>query len=712
MPEEVRAGSDVGSPGNGFVGRTSSAFRSAFRVMLYGVALSAAAIMVLPWGLARTSQTAAVSPAEDSPRPPAQPPAEDLRRIAAAEPLPGLYSSDGSTTALAAPASRVPAHRAAVSEEAGHGSRPVPFPRMAEADDSSQTSIDGAGQGSLPTELGTPRAFPRGGNDAASSSDVSFPGHVPAADNSGLEPVSEPGVASGMPAASPQFPPLQPSPEILELRREVDRLSESHLRDQKEEIQKAQQILVEMQTAKQIDLLRDQIGLLREQQAETHRVAVEAASKPAAPAVAPPLPPPPSAVPAKEEAGPLLPKPIEIEPAAEKGRYTIRLRHAPLNVALNEVATLAGWNVVTGPEFSGEVTATLTDVAPEEAIDAILRVHGWRVRKEGKFLLIERTSLSGEGTSDASAPGSVPDRKASEGELQTQVFQLQHVPAPAVLPHLQPLLTPQVGQASSAVVDREGGAPTDQIGYDRLIVRDNPAALEKISGLVAQLDLPPRQVELETVILQIERTGLVEHGLRGGLAAYLESQTKGDFPCPRCGRRHRVAAPIDPACILPQPEWTRAGGAGWEFTQLRGTEDEFIATVKKFAQAEVVARPRLRIAHQQLAEIGMAGLVGQRSDAEIQTVGVRLVNAGSLLTVRPFVLETGEVRLHVESQPESGAVQPLSAQTPGTDIVIQKECSLVIAGLHAEQTLRSGAGGRPQQARYEIVVLVTPRLVP
>lgn len=706
MPEEVRAGSDVGSPGNGFVGRTSSAFRSAFRVMLYGVALSAAAIMVLPWGLARTSQTAAVSPTEDSPLPPAQPPAEDLRRIAAAEPLPGLYSSDGSTTALAAPASRVPAHRAAVSEEAGHGSRPVPFPRMAEADDSSQTSIDGAGQGALPTELGTPRAFPRGGNDAASSSDVSFPGHVPASDNSGLEPVSEPGVASGMPTASPQFPPLQPSPEILELRREVDRLSESHLRDQKEEIQKAQQILVEMQTAKQIDLLRDQIGLLREQQAETHRVAIEAASKPAAPAVAPPLPPPPPppAVPAKEEAGPLLPKPIEIEPAAEKGRYTIRLRHAPLNVALNEVATLAGWNVVTGPEFSGEVTATLTDVAPEEAIDAILRVHGWRVRREGKFLLIERSSAAA--SPDAAAPAAVPDPNAATGELRTQVFQLHHVPAPAVLPHLQPLLTPQVGQASSLTFNLEGTSQVAQTGHDRVIVRDNPAALEKISGLVSQLDLPPRQIELETVILQIERPGRSGGTLKESLAAYIDSQAQGDLPCPRCGRRHRVAAAVDPACVLPKPEWTTAGGAGWEFAQLRGAQEEFLTTVKKIARAEVVARPRIRIANQQPAEIGMTGLVGQRSETVIQTAGVQLVNAGPLLSVRPHLLDSGEVRLHIDSRGE------LESGTAGTDIVVQKDCSLVIAGLQAEQTLPPANGFRGRVVHYEIVVLLTPRAVP
>lgn len=711
MPEEVRAGSDVGSPGNGFVGRTSSAFRSAFRVMLYGVALSAAAIMILPWGLARTAQTAAVSPADastagDSPLPPAQRPSEDLRRIAAAETLPGLYSSDGSTIGPPASPSRVPSHRAPVSEEAGHGSRPVPFPRMAEADDSSRASIDGVGQGALPTELGTPRAFPRGGGgNAAPPSDVNVPAGSSAADGTELDPIGEPGVATGVPAAvPPQFPVLQPNPEILELRREVDRLSESHLRDQKVEIQKAQQILVEMQTAKQIDLLRDQIGLLREQQAETHRVAVEAASKPPAPAMAPPLPPPPAAVPAKDEAGPLLPKPIEIEPAGEKGRYTIRLRHAPLNVALNEVATLAGWNVVTGPEFSGEVTATLTDVAPEEAIDAILRVHGWRVRREGKFLLIERSSSST--APDAAAPAAVPDPSAASGGLRTQVFQLHHVPAPVVLPHLQPLLTPQVGQASSLTFNLEGTSQVAQTGHDRVIVRDNPATLEKISGLVSQLDLPPRQIELETVILQIERPGRNGGTLKESLAAYIDSQAQGDLPCPRCGRRHHVTAAVDPACVLPKPEWTTAGGAGWEFAQLRGAQDEFLTTVKKIARAEVVARPRIRIANQQPAEIGMTGLVGQRSATVIQTAGVQLVNAGPLLSVRPHLLDSGEVRLHIDSRGE------LENGTAGTDIVVQKDCSLVIAGLQAEQTLPPANGFRGRVVHYEIVVLLTPRAVP
>jgi len=661
--------------------------------MLYGVALSAAAIAILPWGLARSPETVAAS-AQDSSTPPladlpaADRPAADHRRVAAAEPLPGLYSSDGSAAEPSAP---VPSFSPSSSthrtpEGTVDGSRPVPFPRMAEADEP------------IRSETAAPRTFPR----ASTLEEARVRDGFSEAPPTGESPQD---VASGEAVHTSALPlPLPPphNPEIAELRREVGRLAESHLRDQTQEIQKAQQILVEMQTAKQIDLLRDQIGMLRQQQDEARRAAAQPAAPPPMPSSAPPLPPSESS--SGPAAAPAKPKAIEIEPAGETGRYTIRLREAPLNVALNEVAVLAGWNVVTGPEFSGDVTATLTDVAPEEAIDAILRVHGWTVRKEGRFLLIER--LAPVPPAD-SAPGTEPAAK----ELRTQVFQLQHVPAPALLPHLQPLLTPEIGQASSAVADGDDPQTAAQAGHDRIVVRDRQAALDKISGLVAQLDLPPRQVELDTVILQVERTGLTQDGLKQRLAAYLESQTQGDLPCPRCGRRHRVAAPVDPACILPQPAWTTAGGAGWEFTQLRGT-DEFVVTIKKFARAEVIARPRLRIAHQQLAEIGMAGLVGERNETEIQTVGVQFANAGPLLSVRPFVLDSGEVRLHVESRPSrDAAAESLSDSTTGTDIVVQKDCSLAIAGLHAEQTLPAG-NGRMRTANYEIVILLTPRVVP
>ncbi len=61
----------------------------------------------------------------------------------------------------------------------------------------------------------------------------------------------------------------------------------------------------------------------------------------------------------------------------------------PLTELLTALGQQKGWNLVTGPEVNGQVTYRWRGVEPESAIRQLLKAHGWQVRIEGEFAVVE-----------------------------------------------------------------------------------------------------------------------------------------------------------------------------------------------------------------------------------------------------------------------------------------------------------------------------------
>ncbi len=82
--------------------------------------------------------------------------------------------------------------------------------------------------------------------------------------------------------------------------------------------------------------------------------------------------------------------PLQITPAAENpDRVDVDARDVPLTALLTALGHQKGWNLVTGPEVNGQVTYRWRGVEPESAIRQLLKAHGWQVRIEGEFAVVE-----------------------------------------------------------------------------------------------------------------------------------------------------------------------------------------------------------------------------------------------------------------------------------------------------------------------------------
>lgn len=162
--------------------------------------------------------------------------------------------------------------------------------------------------------------------------------------------------------------------ELMELRSQVNEISRAQLEAQIAEIHQASQLLTQHQTSREVAFIEREIENLKAQIAARD---TEVAEQP---------PEMPADVVATAPAAP----PLQITPAAEDpDRVDVDARDVPLTELLTALGQQKGWNLVTGPEVNGQVTYRWRGVEPESAIRQLLKAHGWKVRIEGEFAVVE-----------------------------------------------------------------------------------------------------------------------------------------------------------------------------------------------------------------------------------------------------------------------------------------------------------------------------------
>lgn len=79
----------------------------------------------------------------------------------------------------------------------------------------------------------------------------------------------------------------------------------------------------------------------------------------------------------------------EVRPGSSaQPSLSLDVNRADIRDVLRVLAVASGMNIVIGPQVRGTVTARLTDVAWEHALDAILSLHGLAQERQGNVILI------------------------------------------------------------------------------------------------------------------------------------------------------------------------------------------------------------------------------------------------------------------------------------------------------------------------------------
>ncbi len=411
-------------------------------------------------------------------------------------------------------------------------------------------------------------------------------------------------------------------------------------------------------------------------------------------------------------------------------RITINFKDQELSSILELFSTTYNLNLVYGDDVDGLVTINLYEAPIPTALLQILATNGYTFIGQDGFL---RILSADEVTVETIAAGT--------GFEPTVVF-LNHLKAEDVVTMLTPMLN-----GNEVIVagpgSEEGIQVTEKLGgnshasQEILLLYASEETLERVEGLLEQIDVPPLQVLVEATILSVtlseeNKMGVDFHALSG-----IDFQAMGGTS--------NITDGVDLDDVsVGQNDWL-FGGRTSGFTDpiadglhigiLRNQIGVFIESLERVGNATVLSNPQVLTVNRHLAEV----LVGQRlpyltttanETATLQSV--EFLDVGTSLVFRPFISNDGYVRMEIHPKNSSGIINdrglPEEITTQVTaNVMVRSGHTVVIGGLMETQDITDTSqvpllGSLPfvgtffrsetqQETRREIIVLLTPHVV-
>jgi type IV pilus assembly protein PilQ len=203
-------------------------------------------------------------------------------------------------------------------------------------------------------------------------------------------------------------------------------------------------------------------------------------------------------------------------------KLSLNFQNVEVRAVLQVIADFTGLNIITSDTVTGSLTLRLKDIPWDQALDIIMQTKGLDMRKNGNVVLIApREELA------------VKERQQLESRLQiseleplvTETFQLNYLKAQdfsaMISSNRQQALGAGAGQTPTtggqgSILSKRGVAIVDP-RTNILIVSDTPGRLDEVRRLIRQLDVPIRQVTIESRIVVADDKFSRQLGVRLGV---------------------------------------------------------------------------------------------------------------------------------------------------------------------------------------------------
>jgi type IV pilus assembly protein PilQ len=208
------------------------------------------------------------------------------------------------------------------------------------------------------------------------------------------------------------------------------------------------------------------------------------------------------------EVKPVVEQPAQIakaKPGFTGEKLSLNFQNVEVRAVLQVIADFTGMNIITSDTVSGNLTLRLKDVPWDQALDIILQAKGLDQRKTGNVVWIApRDELATKEKLALEAAQQIQELEP----LRTESFQLNYQKAEA----MQKL----VSDPAQKVLSKRGSAVVDG-RTNTLFVQDTPTKLEEVRILLKQIDVPVKQVLIESRIVEASDTFAKNLGVRLGL---------------------------------------------------------------------------------------------------------------------------------------------------------------------------------------------------
>ncbi|WP_110648055.1 type IV pilus secretin PilQ [Salinicola peritrichatus] len=207
-------------------------------------------------------------------------------------------------------------------------------------------------------------------------------------------------------------------------------------------------------------------------------------------------------------AGSIVRPETDQEPRYTGKRITLDFQDIAVRDVLSIIADVSGLNVVASDSVQGNVTLNLVDVPWDQALELVLQSRGLAARRSGNVMMVapagELASLQRQ---------TLENREQSQqlAALTTEFLQIRYAKAEDLAALLR-------GGEGIGLMSERGRVTVDS-RTNTLILQDTREQLDAIRRTIDHLDVPVRQVQIESRIVIARDSATRELGVNWGMSA-------------------------------------------------------------------------------------------------------------------------------------------------------------------------------------------------
>ncbi len=407
-------------------------------------------------------------------------------------------------------------------------------------------------------------------------------------------------------------------------------------------------------------------------------------------------------------------------------RLSLNFQDIEVRSVLQLIADFTGLNVVVSDTVRGSLTLRLKNVPWDQALDIILKTKGLGMRQTGNVMLV--------------APSEeIAAREKLELESKKQIEELEPMYSEYIQVNYAKAsdLAALLKSSDTTLMSDRGMVTTDK-RTNTLLVQDTAAKLVEVRQLVARLDIPVRQVLIESRIVIANNDFSKELGVRFGLNK--ETEFNGGNNIVSVGGTRPGSQVIDPEVSGADGLLVDLGavGASSSIGMAIGKVGSYMLNLELSAmeaegQGEIISSPRVLTSNQKAAFIESGTEIPYQQATSSGATSTSFQKAVLSLTVTPQITPDDRLIMDLQISKDSvgefsvDGIPSIDTNEVSTQVLVDDGETLVLGGIY-EQVKRNEIDRTPffgelplvdwmfkktlsQDDRAELLIFVTPKIV-
>ena len=476
---------------------------------------------------------------------------------------------------------------------------------------------------------------------------------------------------------------------------------------------------------------------------------------------------------------PLLKDPNKLIQGSKQGyageKLSLNFQRVDVRDVLKVIADFTGKNIVVSDSVSGSVTLGLKDVPWDQALDVIMKSKGLDMRVNGSVISVAPAE---EFAAKEKAQLTAEAERETLETLRTEVFSLKYQKA---LDFRNMLLgggtgvpggtmAPTTGGAAGGRLNRilsQRGSVTFDARTNTIFVQDTPRKLDEIQAIINKVDVPVKQVMIESRMVIASNTFSKALGARFGISqtgtpgnnnslsiggnlgnkataftAPTTPGTNGTFTLGNQGGtvqsatlgNYIVSSNGQPDLMSNLPVSNAYGGIALSLLKLSANLllNLELSALEADARGKVISSPRVTTANQQKARIAQGVEIPYQTATSSGATAVSFKKAELSLEVTPQITPDQkiimdlDVRKDSKGEETSGGVA-INTQNVQTQVLVGNGETVVLGGIY-EQVSRKATDKVPffgdlpvvgyafkrntrQEDKTELLIFITPKVM-